>query len=109
MLLGLPSTFPPRGAHVHGSWCPLSGHDSSVATLSFWKQHPEMGARNINDLGASTLLLSVMCDRAASHQFDVVWACRETLSEAGMFPLPRFTSALAEHDEEPAHALPLAL
>jgi hypothetical protein len=41
-------------------------------------------------------------------QLDVVWACREALQEAGIFPIPRFTPALTENDEEPEQALPLA-
>ena len=46
--------------------------------------------------------------KIAPSQLDVVWACREALHEAGIFPLPRFTPALAENHEEPEHALPLA-
>jgi hypothetical protein len=44
---------------------------------------------------------------APSH-LDGVWACREALHQAGIFPLPRFTPDRAEHHEEPADALPLA-
>lgn len=46
--------------------------------------------------------------KVAQWQLDVVWACREALQEAGIFPIPRFTPDLAENDEEPEHALPLA-
>lgn len=46
--------------------------------------------------------------KMAPSQLDVVEACREALYEAGIFPIPRFTPELAENDEEPAHALPLA-
>jgi hypothetical protein len=46
--------------------------------------------------------------KGAPSQLDVVWACREALHEAGIFPIPRFTPELAENDEEPEHALPLA-
>ena len=46
--------------------------------------------------------------KVAPSQLDVVWACRETLYEAGIFPIPRFTPTLAENHEEPEHALPLA-
>ena len=46
--------------------------------------------------------------KAAPSQLDVAEACREALYEAGIFPIPRFTPELAENDEEPAHALPLA-
>jgi len=46
--------------------------------------------------------------KVAPSQLDVVWACREALHEAGIFPIPRFIPELAENDEEPEHALPLA-
>ena len=46
--------------------------------------------------------------KVAPSQFDVVWACREALHEAGIFPLPRFSPDLAKNHEEPEHALPLA-
>ena len=46
--------------------------------------------------------------KVAPSQLDVVWACREALYEAGIFPIPRFTPNLAENHEEPEHALPLA-
>jgi hypothetical protein len=46
--------------------------------------------------------------KVAPSQLDVVWACREALQDAGIFPIPRFTPTLAENDEEPEHALPLA-
>ena len=39
---------------------------------------------------------------------DLVWACREALQEAGVFPLPRFTPARAITQEKPEIALPLA-
>jgi hypothetical protein len=46
--------------------------------------------------------------KVAPSQLDVVEACREALHEAGIFPIPRFIPELAENDEEPEHALPLA-
>ena len=46
--------------------------------------------------------------KIAPSQLDVVWACREALHEAGIFPIPRFTPDLAENHEEPEYALPLA-
>jgi hypothetical protein len=46
--------------------------------------------------------------KCAPRQLDVVWACREALHEAGIFPIPRFPPDLAENPEEPDHALPLA-
>ena len=42
--------------------------------------------------------------KVAPSQLDVVWACREALHEAGIFPIPRFTPDLAENHEEPAYA-----
>jgi hypothetical protein len=44
----------------------------------------------------------------APSQLDIVWACREALQEAGVFPIPRFTPDLATNHEEPEIALPLA-
>jgi len=46
--------------------------------------------------------------KVAPSQLDMAEACREALHEAGIFPIPRFTPELAENDEKPAHALPLA-
>jgi hypothetical protein len=46
--------------------------------------------------------------KCAPSQLDVVWACREALHEAGVFPIPRFTPDLAEIHQEPENALPLA-
>ena len=46
--------------------------------------------------------------KVAPRQLDVVWACREALHEAGIFPIPRFAPDLAENHEEPEYALPLA-
>lgn len=46
--------------------------------------------------------------KGAPSRLDVVWACREALHEAGIFPIPRLTPDLAENHEEPDHALPLA-
>lgn len=46
--------------------------------------------------------------KIAPSQLDVGWACRETLPEGGIFPLPRFTPDLAENHQEPENVLPLA-
>jgi hypothetical protein len=46
--------------------------------------------------------------KVAPSQLDVVWACRESLHEAGIFPIPRFVPDLGINDEEPDRALPLA-
>jgi hypothetical protein len=46
--------------------------------------------------------------KQAPSQLDIVWACREALQEAGVFPIPRFTPGLAEIQQEPENALPLA-
>jgi hypothetical protein len=44
----------------------------------------------------------------APSQLDLVWACREALQEAGVFPIPRGTPGLAKIQQEPENALPLA-
>jgi DDE superfamily endonuclease len=46
--------------------------------------------------------------KCAPSQLDIVWACREALHEAGVFPIPRFTPDLATNQEAPEIALPLA-
>jgi hypothetical protein len=46
--------------------------------------------------------------KCAPSQLDIVWACREALHEAGVFPTPRFTPDLATNQEVPEIALPLA-
>jgi DDE superfamily endonuclease/Archaeal putative transposase ISC1217 len=46
--------------------------------------------------------------KVAPSQLDVAEACREALHKAGIFPIPRFTLALAENHEELEYALPLA-
>ena len=46
--------------------------------------------------------------KQAPSQLDIVWACREALQDAGVFPIPRFTPGLAEIQQEPENALPLA-
>jgi hypothetical protein len=46
--------------------------------------------------------------KCAPSQLDSVWACREMLQEAGVFPTPRFTLALAINREEPEIVLSLA-
>ena len=38
--------------------------------------------------------------KVAPSQFDVAWACREGLQEAGIFPIPRFFPAVAENQQE---------
>ena len=45
--------------------------------------------------------------KVAPSQRDVVWACREALQLAGVFPIPRFTLDLVENQEEHQHALPI--
>jgi len=46
--------------------------------------------------------------KCAPSQLDIVWACREALQEAGVFPIPRFTPELAKIQQESDNALPLA-
>ena len=38
--------------------------------------------------------------KVAPSQFAVAWACREGLQEAGVFPIPRFFTAVAENQPE---------
>jgi hypothetical protein len=38
--------------------------------------------------------------KVAPSQFDVAWACREVLQEAGIFPIPRFFTTVAENQPE---------
>jgi DDE superfamily endonuclease len=38
--------------------------------------------------------------KVAPSQFDVAWACREGLQEAGIFPIPRFFTAVAGNQQE---------
>ena len=46
--------------------------------------------------------------KQAPSQLDIVWACREALQEAGVFPRPRFAPALVAIQQEPQNTLPLA-
>jgi DDE family transposase len=46
--------------------------------------------------------------KVAPSQLDIVWMWREALQAAGVFPIPRFTRALAEIPQEPENTLPLA-
>jgi hypothetical protein len=46
--------------------------------------------------------------KCAPTQLDIVWACREALHAAGVFPTPRFIPDMAENHQEPEHALPSA-
>lgn len=38
--------------------------------------------------------------KVAPSQFDVAWACREGLQEAGIFPIHRFFTSVAENQLE---------
>jgi hypothetical protein len=38
--------------------------------------------------------------KVAPSQFDVAWACREVLQEAGIFPIPRVFTAVAGNQQE---------
>lgn len=44
----------------------------------------------------------------APSQLDIVWAWREALHTAGVFPISRFAPGLAEIHQEPENTLPLA-
>ncbi len=46
--------------------------------------------------------------KVAPSQFDVAWACREVLQEAGIFPIPRFFTAVAENQREIDTPTPIA-
>lgn len=46
--------------------------------------------------------------KCAPSQLDILWAWREALHTAGVFPIPRFAPGLAEIQQEPENALPLA-
>jgi hypothetical protein len=46
--------------------------------------------------------------KCAPSQLDIVWTWREALHGAGVFPIPRFTLALARTPKEPENTLPLA-
>jgi hypothetical protein len=46
--------------------------------------------------------------KVAPSQLDVVWACRESLYEAGIFPIPRFAPDLGIIHEKPENTMPLA-
>ena len=40
-------------------------------------------------------------NKTVPSQLDIVWACRETLNEAGIFPIPRFRPEPAKNHQEP--------
>ncbi len=46
--------------------------------------------------------------KVAPSQFDVAWACREVLQEAGIFPIPRFFPAVAKNQLEIDTPKPIA-
>jgi hypothetical protein len=46
--------------------------------------------------------------KVAPSQFDVAWACREVLQEAGIFPIPRVFPAVAENQQEDDASKPIA-
>jgi hypothetical protein len=46
--------------------------------------------------------------KVAPSQFDVAWACREVLQEAGIVPIPRVFPAVAEHQPEGDTVKPMA-
>lgn len=46
--------------------------------------------------------------KVAPSQCDVAWACREVLQEAGIFPIPRFFTAVAENQHELDKSEPIA-
>jgi len=46
--------------------------------------------------------------KVAPSQFDVAWACQALLQEAGIFPIPRFFTAVAENQQEGDASKPIA-
>jgi hypothetical protein len=46
--------------------------------------------------------------KVAPSQFDVAWACRASLQEAGIFPIPQFFPAVAENQQEIDTSEPIA-
>ena len=46
--------------------------------------------------------------KMAPSQFDVAWACCESLQEAGIFPIPRFFTAVAKNQQEMDTSEPIA-
>jgi hypothetical protein len=46
--------------------------------------------------------------KIAPSQFDVAWACRDVLQEAGIFPIPRFFTPVAENRQEVDKPKPIA-
>lgn len=46
--------------------------------------------------------------KVAPSQFDVVWACRDSLQEAGIFPIPRFFTAVAKNPQAMDTSVPIA-
>jgi hypothetical protein len=46
--------------------------------------------------------------KVAPSQFDVAWACREGLQEAGIFPIPQFFTAVAANQQEIDTSEPIA-
>jgi hypothetical protein len=46
--------------------------------------------------------------KVAPSQLDVAWACREVLQEAGIFPIPRFFTAVAENQQAVDTPKPIA-
>jgi hypothetical protein len=75
---------------------------AAARTLWFMEHPCRAGA---SDLGRYRPWYRQKC---APSQLDIVWACREALHVAGVFPIPRFAPDLAANHEEPEIALPLA-
>ena len=46
--------------------------------------------------------------KVTPSQFDVAWACREVLYEEGIFPIPRFFTAVAENQQDIDESKPIA-
>ena len=69
---------------------------AAARTLWFVEQTSRARPRSI-----SSAIAPGTARKCAPSQLDIVWACREALQEAGVFPIPRFTPALAKIMKSP--------
>jgi hypothetical protein len=73
---------------------------AAARTLWFMKQSEPHGAFDL------TRLRPWYQQKVAPSQLDVVWACREALTEAGIVPIPRFCTAPGNFQPLPDQPLP---
>lgn len=92
--------------------CRKYAHSVGAHTLRFLLA----AARTLWFIGTSEQQTDVSLQRCrpwyrqkmAPSQFDVAWACREGLQEAGIFPIPRLCTAVAENRQELDTSEPIA-